>query len=126
LKTLTPIVSTGTNIFCGHCDNNATPGCQGGTTMCAQGCQSAADCVAVGGTLCDTGAATEAPGASWDNGAFTIESQGAESQNAPVIAGSFCTGVTGVGLVDGTAGLPGPVRFIAQEVHAYGFTKDKP
>jgi len=120
--TLTPIASTATNIFCGFCDTNAASGCQGGASVCAKGCQDAGDCTSVGGTVCDvSGSGT---GASWNPGAFFIQSNGVASQYAPVIAGAFCTGITGNPLVDGVAGLPGPVSFISQDIHAYGFTKD--
>jgi len=121
---LTPIASTGTTIFCGFCDNNASSGCQGGAAMCAKGCQSAADCVSVGGSVCDT--STAVVGASWNPGASFITAQGHASQYAPVLSGAFCTGITNNGIVDGNAGLPGPVRFTSQDIHGYGFTKDVP
>jgi hypothetical protein len=31
----------------------------------------------------------------------------------------FCTGKSGSGLVDGTQGLPGPVRLVQQQLNAF-------
>jgi hypothetical protein len=90
----------GTAIFCGNC-----------STTISIGCQTNADCPAGAGTCVFT-AAHEQCGFHGDTTVTSISAPGFSSQYSALATGIFCTGQTGVGLVDGSAGLPGPVRAI--------------
>jgi hypothetical protein len=113
------------NQFCGFCDTSLSSGCQGGATMCSNGCQLDADCTTngSGGTVCDFGGT--APGFYGDPNAVTVSSPGVSSQYMPLVSGVFCTGITSNSLVDNSAGLPSPVRVILPYTFGYVQTTDK-
>ncbi len=106
------------NKFCGFCDNSASGGCQGGATMCSNGCQTNADCAAVAGaTVCDFG--STANGFLGNTNTNLIAAPGADSQYEPEVSGIFCAGITTNGTVDGAAGLPSPVRVVVPYTLGY-------
>jgi hypothetical protein len=105
-RTMTP--GAAPNKFCGFC--NAAP---------AIGCQTAADCPS--GTCNFTGTNNGFYG---DSTATTVTATGDVQQYAPTFVGVFCTGKTSSSLVNGSAGLPGPVRIIQPYVFGYSYSKD--
>jgi hypothetical protein len=100
--------------FCGSCDVDPTVGCQND-----QDCIDNGVCSGIlGSGCCEFGTNT---GAFGDDGATTASANGLRSQYVPKLATIFCTGESGSGLVDGTQGLPGPVRLVQLQLNAYKF-----
>jgi hypothetical protein len=100
----------GTDPVCGRCTGDSSIGCSSDSP----------DCDAVGGP-CVFSDGTNTSGFAGDVSADPVFAQGHPSQYAPVQAGAFCTGITGNALVDGTAGLPGPVRVIQPTYIGFAF-----
>jgi hypothetical protein len=112
LLTLTPAPGQeGNNYFCGFCDADHSIGCQ-----------TNADCPSA---ACDFSGAHEAPGFAADASVTQITITGEAHQYAPIMVGTFCTGVTDNGLIDGSSGLPGPVRITQPYANIYLFSSDK-
>jgi len=121
---LNPAPGQGTK-FCGFCDTSNAVNCQAGNSVCAVGCQTAAECdtkLGSGGHVCDFN--TSVIGFHGDTGVSTITAAGADRQYTPFVSGLFCTGITNNGLVDSAAGLPGPVRVSLPYLFGYIQTKD--
>jgi hypothetical protein len=120
--------------------------CDGGTGFCLHGCYLGsgdaianaecttkvnAGCTSAGVPAgCCTGAGTGICVGYCDEGSTTtgfqgvttmtqIDANGVRNQYAPIATGLFCTGKTGISLIDGSAGLPGPVRVTIPYTQAY-------
>jgi len=100
--------------FCGACDVDDTIGCQNDQDCIDNGVCSGV----VGSGCCGFGTNT---GAFGTDSATSASANGLRSQYVPKLATLFCTGKSGSALVDGTQGLPGPVRLIQQQLNAYRF-----
>jgi hypothetical protein len=115
-----PANSPGTGVtnpsgtFCGACDFDETVGCNHDSVCVAAGACSGA----VGSGCCVFGTNT---GAFGDASATTASAPGVRGPYVARLGTVFCTGKSGSGLVDGTQGLPGPVRLVQQQLNAFTY-----
>jgi hypothetical protein len=103
--------------FCGACDLAVSNPCQND-----QDCIDKGFCSGGLGSGCcvfenNTGYAGEPCGAP----PTTSSVEGAPGPFVPHLAGLFCTGKSGDGLVDSIAGLPGPVRYVEPRLNVYAW-----
>jgi hypothetical protein len=101
----------------GFCDGDAD------FTHYGTACSSNGDCGGLLGAChaveCDFGKTVL--GFQGNSAVTSIKAVGQESIFTPVMVGAFCTGMTNDTLLDGSAGLPGPVRVVAPYVQSYRF-----
>jgi hypothetical protein len=104
----------------GYCVDDGSIQCDTANgTLSNPACPSSGPCAAV---TCKFGKSLA--GFKGESGITTVSATGYANPYAPVAVGVFCTGTTGSPVVDGSAGVPGPVRVINPYVNAYRAPKD--
>jgi hypothetical protein len=110
-------VTNPSGTFCGACDLDDTQGCQSDTD-----CINVGDCSGgVGSGCCVFGTNVGFAANTCPVPATSISVSGARGTFIPHLAGLSCMGKSGDALVDATAGLPGPTRYVEPRFNVFAW-----